>query len=184
VKTLIQIAHTTTRLKRNGDMRRWLVLGAFLVVSMLFVAACGGNSESDSDGVAAGVAASSDEVKVDLAELNGSGESGTATLTAIGDQTRVVLELRNPTTDSQPAHIHEGSCGPGLNTAPLHGLLNVVQGRSETIVNAPLAELTAGRLAINVHQSNENFDTYVACGNLPGGTDDSTSSSDDDGLGY
>lgn len=165
-------------------MRRWLLLGALLLLPVLSLAACGGSGDSDSDGAAAGVAASSDKVMVDLAEVDGSGESGTATLTAMGDQTRVVLELRNPTTDSQPAHIHEGSCGPGLNTAPLHGLLNVMQGRSETIVNVPLPELTTGGLAINVHQSNAKLDTYVACGNLPDVTDDSTSSSDDGGLGY
>lgn len=185
MKTLNQIAHTT-RLKRAGDKPRRLPLGALLLLLLpvLFLAACGGNSDSDSEGAAVGAAASSDNVIVELAELNGSGESGTATLTAMGDRTRVVLELRNPTTDSQPAHVHEGSCGPGLNAQPLHGLLNVIQGRSETTVNVPLSELTAGGLAINVHQSNANLDRYVACGNLPGGTEDSTSSSDDSGFDY
>ena len=164
-------------------MRRWLLLGALLLLSVLSLAACGGNSNSDSEAAVA-AAASSDEVIVELADENGSGESGTATLTATGDQTRVVLELQNPTTDSQPAHIHEGSCGPALNPQPLHGLLNVMQGRSETIVNVPLSELTAGGHAINVHQSNANLDKYVACGNLPGATDDTASPSDDGGLGY
>jgi hypothetical protein len=149
---------------------------------VLFLAACGGNS--DSEAAAAGGAASSEKVIVDLAELDGSGESGTATLTAMDDRTKVVLELQDPTTGSQPAHIHEGSCGPELNPQPLHGLLNVTQGRSETIVNAPLSELTAGGLAINVHQSNANLDRYVACGNLPGGTDEDAASSDGGGLGY
>jgi hypothetical protein len=183
MRTPIQIAHMTTRRKGDRDLRRWLLLGA-LLLPVLFLAACGGSSNSDSEAAAAGVAASTGKVMVDLAEENGSGESGTAALTAMGDQTRVVLELRNPTTDSQPAHIHEGTCGPGLNATPLHGLLNVKQGRSETIVNVPLSELTAGGLAINVHQSDANIDSYVACGNLPGGTDDSTSTSDDGGLGY
>jgi hypothetical protein len=30
----------------------------------------------------------------------------------------------------------------------------VIEGRSETVVNRPLSELTAGGLAINIHQSN------------------------------
>jgi hypothetical protein len=180
MKTPIQITQMTRRLKRDGGMRRWLLLVAVLL-PMLLLAACGGNS--DSEGVAA-AAASSDEVIVDLDEVNGSGESGTATLTAVGDRTRVVLELRDPTTDSQPAHIHEGSCGPTLNAQPLHGLLNVMQARSETTVNVPLSEVTAGGLAINVHQSDAALDTYVACGNLPGGTDDSTSPSDSGSFGY
>lgn len=164
-------------------LKRWLLLGALLLLPV-FLAACGGNSDSDADGAAAGGAASSDEVTVELAELNGSGESGTATLMPMGDRTRVVLALRDPTTDSQPAHIHEGSCGPALNPEPLHGLVNVIQGRSETVVNVPLSELTAGGLAINVHQSNDDLDTWVACGNLPGETGDNTSPADDGGLDY
>jgi Cu/Zn superoxide dismutase len=184
VKTLIRIAQMTTRLNGVGALRRRLPLGALLLLLLpvLLLAACGGNS--DNEAAAAGGEVSSERVVVDLAEENRSGESGTATLTATGDRTSVVLELRNPTTGSQPAHIHEGSCGPALNPQPLHGLLNVMQGRSETIVNAPLSELTAGGLAINVHHSNENLDRYVACGNLPGATDDSTSPLDDGGLGY
>jgi hypothetical protein len=158
-------------------LKRWILLGAFLLVPALTLAACGGGGNGDDNGASPGSAASpngavsSDEVMVDLAEVDGSGESGTATLTAMGDQTRVVLELRNTTTDSQPAHIHEGSCGPTLNPEPLHGLLSVRQGRSETIVNRPLSELTAGGLAINVHESAAELETYVACGNLSDVTD-------------
>ena len=33
--------------------------------------------------------------------------------------------------------------------------------------NVPLSELTAGGLAINVHQSNADLDTWVACGTSP-----------------
>jgi hypothetical protein len=166
-------------------LRRWILVGAFLVVPMLVLAACGGGGDGDggNGGVAAAPndAAPGEEVVVELAEQSNSGESGTATLTAMGDKTRVVLEIPNQTTPSQPAHIHEGSCGPALNPAPLHGLLNVMDGRSETVVDRPLSELTAGGLAINVHQSDAALETYVACGNLPGGTEDSAST---DGEGY
>jgi hypothetical protein len=68
-----------------------------------------------------------------------------------------------------------------LNPEPLHGLLNVTQGRSETVVNRPLSELTAGGLAINVHESDDALEMYVACGNLPGGTD-TTATTDEDGY--
>jgi hypothetical protein len=158
-------------------MRRWLLLGA-LLLPVFILAACGGGSDGEAEG-----AASDDEVVVELAEVEGSGETGTATLTAMGDQTRVVLELMNPTTNSQPAHIHEGSCGPSLNPEPLHGLVNAIQGRAETVVNRPLSELTAGGLAINVHESDAELATYVACGNLPGGGD-TNGSGDDGGFDY
>jgi hypothetical protein len=169
-------------------LRRWILVGALLLVPVLTLAACGGGDDGDDNEASPGSAASpdsptpNDEVVVQLAEVDGSGESGTATLTAMGDQTRVVLELRNTTTDSQPAHIHEGSCGPSLNPAPLHGLLNVMQGRSETVVNRPLSELTAGGLAINIHESDAELETYVACGNLPGGTDARAPASGGDGY--
>jgi hypothetical protein len=159
-------------------MRRWLLVGVLLLVPVFALAACGGGSDGSSGGASANGETSSDEVVVELGEVEGSGESGTATLTAMGDQTRVVLEIRNPTTRSQPAHIHEGSCGPGLNPEPLHGLLNAINGRSDTVVNRPLSELTAGGLAINVHESNAELETYVACGNLLGGADDSGSGGD------
>jgi hypothetical protein len=161
------------RLKRQvegvGDMKRWILLGGILL-PILLLAACGG--DGGSQGAVAGApasAGSSNEVTVELAEQNSSGESGTATLTAAGGKTRVVLALKNPATDSQPAHIHRGSC-QNLDADPLYGLQNVTQGRSETVVDVPLSELTAGGLALNVHHSNASLDRYVACGNLPGDT--------------
>ena len=160
-------------------MKRLILFGALLLLPILVLAACGGDDGGDA-AAAPESASSSNEVTVQLAEQNNSGESGTATLTAAGASTRVVLEMKNPTTDSQPAHIHRGSC-EDLDADPLHGLLNVIQGRSETVVNAPLSELTAGGLALNVHQSNAKLDTYVACGNLPGDTAD-VASSDDGGY--
>jgi hypothetical protein len=161
--------------------RRTLLIGAVLALAVVVVAllaACGGDDDGAASANPSGATAD-DVVTVELAEESGSGESGTATLTAMGERTRVVLELTNPTTDSQPAHIHEGSCGPALNPEPLHGLLNVQQGRSETVVNRPLSELTAGGLAINVHESDDALDVYVACGNLPGGADAPATTGDD-----
>jgi hypothetical protein len=164
-------------------LSRWILVGAFLLMPVLTLAACGGGGGGDGDGEGAADvpngAAASNTVMVELAEVDGSGESGTATLTAMGDQTRVVVEVRNPTSDSQPVHIHEGSCGPSLNPEPLHGLPNVIQGRSETVVDRPLSELTAGGLAINVHDSDADLETYVACGNLPGGTDGTANTGSD-----
>lgn len=121
---------------------------------------------------------------VELAELNGSGESGTATLTGTdGGKTRVVLDLKNPTTGSQPAHIHRGNCAK-LDPKPRYGLVNAMDGKSETIVGEPLSELTGGGLAINVHQSNDDLGTYVACGNLPGGAGGGADTGGGSGYSY
>lgn len=130
-----------------------------LIVLVLGLAAgCGGDDDESAGG---------NSVTVDLAELNGSGENGTATLTAEGQQTRVVLELSNPASDSQPAHIHKGTCA-NLDPAPAFGLPNVESGMSEATVAVTLDALESGEYAINVHKSNDEADVYVACGDISG----------------
>jgi hypothetical protein len=105
-------------------------------------------------------------VTVRLAQQNKSGETGTARLTAQGDQTKVEISLKGaPKGVPQPAHIHDGSCAK-LDPKPKHGLENVVDGKSTTTVPAKLDELLNGRNAINVHKSAEDIKTYVACGNI------------------
>jgi len=131
-----------------------------LTVLVLGLAACGGDDGDDE-------AAGGDTVTVELAEQNGSGESGTATLTAEGEQTRVALDLSNPASDSQPAHIHAGTCA-NLDPAPAFALPNVENGSSEATVDVTLDELTSGDYAVNVHKSNDEADVYVACAEITG----------------
>ena len=96
---------------------------------------------------------------------NGSGELGTVTLTAMGDKTRVDVALANAPAGAQPAHIHEGPCAK-LNPKPMYPLTPVTDGVSTTTVDVPMAKLTAGNLAVNVHTSPSDIATYVACGDL------------------
>ena len=127
------------------------------VLALGLTAGCGGDDGDEAGG--------GDAVTVELAAQNDSGESGTATLTPEGDQTRVVLELSNPTDPSQPAHIHPGTCA-NLDPAPAYPLPNVEDGRSEATVDVALEELTDGEFAVNVHKSNEEASVYVACGDI------------------
>ena len=122
-----------------------------LVVAVGALAACGGDDEE----------AGGDQVTVELAEFEGSGQTGTATLTAEGEQTRVVVSVDEPVSPSQPAHIHEGTCDD-LNPEPAFGLPNVDDGSSETTVDASLESLTDGTYAINLHMSNEDLATYTS----------------------
>src|ERR671919_2658299 len=121
-----------------------ILLLTLLVLGL--AAGCGGDDGEE--------AAGGDTVTVELAEQNGSGETGTATLTAEGEQTRVVLDLSNPASDSQPAHIHNGTCA-NLDPAPAFGLPNVESGMSEASVDVTLDALESGEYAINVHKSND-----------------------------
>jgi CHRD domain len=141
-------------------MRTFFVLMASLVVLIgaLALAGCGGDDDE----------ASGDEVTVQLNEFESSGQSGTATLTAEGEQTRVSISIDDdPISASQPAHIHEGTCDE-LNAEPAFGLPNVVDGASETTVDTPLDSLTSGTYAINLHMSDQDLATYTSCGNIEG----------------
>jgi hypothetical protein len=91
-------------------------------------------------------------------------QPGSVTLTPMGNQTRVVLDM-TPAGASQPAHIHVGTC-PGVG-AVAFPLTNVANGRSETTVNASWDQIQASQHSINVHRSPQESAIYTACVNLP-----------------
>ena len=96
---------------------------------------------------------------------NGSGESGTATLTQKGSSVVVKLALIDG-TGMQPAHIHKGTCAK-LDPNPAYPLMTVSDGKSTTTLHdMKLSTLTAGGFAINVHKSTTDIKDYVACGSL------------------
>jgi hypothetical protein len=142
---------------RSEMMPRFVRIAGLLAIAIaaLALVACGGDDDE----------AGSDEVTVELAEFGGSGQSGTATLTTEGDQTRVVVSVDSPVSESQPAHIHEGTCD-NLTPEPAYGLPNVTAGTSETTVDVSLDTLTGGEYAINLHMSDEDLATYTSCGNI------------------
>jgi hypothetical protein len=102
---------------------------------------------------------------VPIKALNGSGESGTATLTDTKAGLKVVLSLKGGGADPQPAHIHDGSCAK-LDPKPKYPLSNVVDGKSTTVVKGVTIGELLGHYAINVHKSTTDIPTYVACGDV------------------
>jgi hypothetical protein len=101
-----------------------------------------------------------------LAAQNGSGEAGTVTLTPVGDRTRVDVALVGAPNDTpQPAHVHVGPCAK-LDPKPKYPLSSVVDGFSSSTIDVPIAQLTSGDLAVNVHKSANEIPKYVACGDL------------------
>ena len=102
-------------------------------------------------------------VVVQLGALNGSGETGTATLKAIGSKTLVSIRLSNGSDIEQPAHFHTGTCDK-YAPRPLYPLNDVVNGKSETTLNVPIDKLTGGDLIVNVHKSYADIATQAACG--------------------
>lgn len=100
---------------------------------------------------------------VQVAEQNGSGISGLATISKRDDGLVVGLDLEGAdAAKSYPAHIHEGTCDK-LDPTPKYPLDNVVQSSSETVIQADLGELRDEDYAINVHDADDPK-KYVACG--------------------
>jgi uncharacterized lipoprotein YmbA len=128
------------------------------LVAVLVLVGCGGGGDG-TDG--AGTAA----LTLDLAAQSGSGQSGTARLTADDGKTRIVVELANAPQVAQPSHVHEGTCDEiGDVVASLE---NVVDGRADSLVDMSLAELRRGGLIVHAHKSEAESDTSVACAEIP-----------------
>lgn len=106
------------------------------------------------------------ELTLDLREQNGSGISGEAMFspTSAG-RVEVELELDGAGAGPQPAHVHPGSCAD-LDPTPKWPLENVVDGRSKTTIDVSARDLLGGEYAVNVHESPENADVYVACADV------------------
>lgn len=93
----------------------------------------------------------------------------------------VSLTASAQTAPSHPAHIHQGTCDElGDIVAPLDnvsepeaaevsGTENPIPVRvSETLVELPLADILGGEHSINIHESDDNVQEYIACGEIGG----------------
>jgi hypothetical protein len=111
--------------------------------------------------------AMSSKVTITLAELNGSGESGTAMLEEVDGKVTVTVNLTGYPKDGtpQPAHLHVGEC-PGVG-AVKYPITSLVNGTSVTMLDVTLAQLKSELpLALNVHKSAAEAKVYTACGGL------------------
>lgn len=140
--------------------KRWVVAALAPAALIVTSTGCGGGSEEE-ERIVGGEA-----LTVQLAEQNGSGQSGTAMFTPLdGGRTRIVIELTSPQEAPQPAHVHRGSCddlGP-----PVVALTDVEDGRSATNAEIPLRKLETGDLVIHAHKSEAEYDISVACAPIP-----------------
>jgi len=107
-------------------------------------------------------AAADDSIRIPLAAMNGSNESGVAILTPRGSKTLVQLQVHGGSGDPQPAHFHTGSCDK-YAPRPLYMLAAVVKGESATTVDVPIEKLTSGDLVVNVHKSFDDIATIASC---------------------
>lgn len=150
-------------------MRTRSLATALLALSLAVpaLAGCGGNGDDGGDGGGGNGNgdAPAEEVSVSLEEVDGSGQTGNATLTATGNQTHVLILIDGEgVSGNQPANIYKGTCD-SLGAEPVYALLEVQNSFSDTTIDAPLATLTAAPHAINLTMSPSN-DTRTSCGNI------------------
>jgi Cu/Zn superoxide dismutase len=101
-------------------------------------------------------------VHIKLDAMNGSGETGIATLTPKNDKTEIVVVMTPASKDPQPAHFHEGTCEK-YAPKPKYQLNSIVDGKSMTLVDARIAKLANGEMVINVHKSLAEIATISSC---------------------
>lgn len=99
---------------------------------------------------------------------NASGEDGTATIVKSDAGMVVTIDLKNGTTEPQPAHIHKGTCAALGDVA--QPLTNVVGGKSASTIPSTFTMEAGQSYAINVHKSAAEVSVYVSCGDITGTT--------------
>ena len=93
----------------------------------------------------------------------GLGQSGTATLTAVGDKTRVDISVTAGISGIQ--HIHAGTSS--AVGAVVYGLGTIgADGTSSTLVDVPIDDLRTGDFVINLHDATDPS-IYTANGTIP-----------------
>jgi hypothetical protein len=98
--------------------------------------------------------------------VNGSGEYGTVALKPLGQKTEVEVHVVNtPPGDVQTIHIHHGTCAH-VQPPVIYPLAPLVDGTSESVVEAPLWKILAIPSVLHVHSSYKNEHRSVACANL------------------
>ncbi len=108
-----------------------------------------------------------------LEAVGGSGVTGTAHLKDMGDgTTHVVIELEGFEQDvAMPAHLHTGTRDE-YDPKPKYPLENVVNGASESTVDASLDEIVSEDFIVAVHESEENIQNVVATGEVEAAHED------------
>lgn len=104
---------------------------------------------------------------VQLMAVNQSDHTGEATLTTMGEQTQVMVQLTGPTDRTHPGHIHTGTCdNPGPVVVPLEEITTADgTGMATATVDVPIATVMNGQHIVQYHDPAGG--QPIACGNIP-----------------
>lgn len=141
----------------------------------MLLAACGGDKEkaADSTAMMAETMPAMDPNMNDMAQhtmmasMNNSGATADVTLTAVGEQSTVAVNLKGaPASASLQQHIHSGTCEvQGAVVAPLDPITTDASGMGmvTTTVTIPKATIANGQHYIQIHGADGK---PIACGNV------------------
>lgn len=152
-------------------MAAGVIIFIILVGSLLYVGSVSNNQTQQetpkpSGNLISKAQADPKERVASLKEQNNSGQTGSVNLKENAQKVIIMVNIKKgPENVPQPSHIHAGDC---TNLGQIiHPLTNVVNGSAQTTISTTLDDLkNSAPLAVNVHKSNEENQTYVACANL------------------
>ena len=112
-------------------------------------------------------AVSDQEVALRLGERDDSRIDALAILSEREGQTTITVVARDA-SGGEVVVIHEGTCDDA-STVPTFLLEDLdASGRSVTVIDAPLADLTSSAHSISIHHRAESYADVLACGDIPG----------------
>lgn len=105
-----------------------------------------------------------------LAPVGGSNVRGSVLVSDYDSTTVVVIAVSGtPVDGDHPAHFHAGNCGSGGSiVVPLNNVRGAT-GFSVTTTDAPFDAIVQGDHYLNIHLSQANMATIVACGEVGAG---------------
>jgi hypothetical protein len=107
-----------------------------------------------------------ESVTVQLEPEDDSGVTGTAVLTADGDQTTVTVDLEGA-EEGYEGHVFDSTCDDHQSATVFYAIEPVdADGHSESVVEAPLLDLTSGEFWVHIHRPADEGGEGVACGQV------------------
>lgn len=124
--------------------------------------------EGVQDGTGGAQVAPGSAASLPLTDYSGLGVTGTLSLIAIDDETtKVTITLEGDViTGGHIAHLHRGTCDALQDEGTIHLATVGADGVSESTVGRSLPSLINDGWSVNVHLSEDAWDTWLVCGYL------------------
>jgi len=137
--------------------------------------------EGTQDGTGGADAAPESAASLPLSDYSGLGVTGTVSLIALdAGTTKVTIVLEgDAVTGGHIAHLHRGTCDALQDEGTIYLATVGSDGISETTVGRPISSLLNDGWSVNVHLSDDEWDTWLVCGYLGNATGGITGVADD-----